>query len=151
ALLIRAGACAASGLGCLRRACFLTGRSTVTRARPPATVGPVRSARPPAAPAAAIAVTARGPPAVAVTARALVDPQVGRLALGASGRRVAPVDPHLHADPAEGGTGLVEAVVDVGAQRVQRHPALAVELRPRHFGAAEAAGALDPDALGAAL
>src|ERR1700753_3386223 len=37
-----------------------------------------------------------------------------------AGRRLTLIDPHLHADPAEGGTGLVEAVVDVGAQRVQR-------------------------------
>src|SRR5690606_34228610 len=50
-------------------------------------------------------------------------------------------------DAAERGAGLEQAVVDVGAQRVQRHPALAVELRPRHLGAAEAPGALDPDAL----
>src|SRR6188768_1747079 len=47
-----------------------------------------------------------------------------------------------------GGPGLVEAVVDVGTQRVQGHAALAVELRARHLGAVEAAGALDPDALG---
>src|SRR4051794_14040646 len=71
------------------------------------------------------------------------------LALCARGRDLTLVDPDLHADPAEGRAGLVEAVVDVGAQRVQRHPALAVELRPRHLGAVEAAGALDPDALGA--
>ena len=44
---------------------------------------------------------------------------------------------------------LVEAVVDVRAQRVQRHAALAVELRAAHLGAAEAAGDLDADALGA--
>src|SRR5690606_19470102 len=75
----------------------------------------------------------------------------GRLTLGAGGRRLTLVDPHLHADAAEGGAGLVEAVVDVGAQRVQRHPPLAVELRARHLGAAQAARALHPDALGAAL
>src|SRR5699024_3602203 len=62
---------------------------------------------------------------------------------------VALVDPHLHADPAEGGTGLEEAVVDVGAQRVQRHPALTVELGAAHLRAAEPAGDLHPDALGA--
>src|SRR5580692_3354050 len=80
-------------------------------------------------------------------------PQRGllRLAAGPAGGRLALVDPDLHADPAEGGAGLVEAVVDVRAQRVQRHPALAVELRARHLRAAEAAGALHPDALGAAL
>src|SRR5690606_2216735 len=59
------------------------------------------------------------------------------------------VDPHLHADPAERGAGLVEAVVDVRAQRVQRHATLTVELRAGHLGAAESTGALDPDALGA--
>ena len=42
-----------------------------------------------------------------------------------------------------------QAVVDVGAQRVQRHAALAVPLHARDLGAAEAAGAVDPDALGA--
>jgi hypothetical protein len=38
--------------------------------------------------------------------------------------------------------GLVEAVVDVRAQRVQRDATLAVELRAAHLRAAEAAGAL---------
>src|SRR6516162_2213318 len=74
-----------------------------------------------------------------------------RLASGPAGGRLAAVDPDLHADPAEGGAGLVEAVVDVRAQGVQRHPALAVELRPRHLRAAQAARALHPDPLGAAL
>src|SRR5204863_1480480 len=71
-----------------------------------------------------------------------------RLTLGAGARDLALVDPDLHADPAEGGLGLVEAVVDVGAQRVQRDAALAVELGTRHLGAVEPARALDPDALG---
>src|SRR6516225_1971384 len=80
-------------------------------------------------------------------------PQRGllRLAAGPAGRRLAPVDPDLHADPAERGAGLVEAVVDIRAQRVQRHPALTVELRARHLRAAETARALHPDPLGAAL
>src|SRR5919202_677576 len=69
------------------------------------------------------------------------------LPLGARAAGVALVDPDLHADPAEGGAGLVDAVVDVRAERVQRHPALAVELRPAHLGAAQATGALHPDAL----
>src|SRR5215831_15385801 len=73
------------------------------------------------------------------------------LALGPGLRRFALVDPDLDADPAERRAGLVEAVVDVGAQGVQRHAALAVELRPRHFRAAETARALHPDAPGAAL
>ena len=47
--------------------------------------------------------------------------------------------------------GLGEAVVDVGAQRVQRHAALAVPLLARHLGATEAAAALHADALGAGL
>src|SRR5690606_34480231 len=50
---------------------------------------------------------------------------------------------------AEGGLGLVEAVVDVRAQRVQRHTTLAVELGAAHLRTAEAAGDLDADALGA--
>src|SRR5262249_37179079 len=69
----------------------------------------------------------------------------------AAGGRLALVDPDLHADPAEGRTGLVEAVVDVGAERVQGHLALTVELRARHLGATEAAAALNLDPLGAAL
>src|SRR5919107_1759547 len=60
------------------------------------------------------------------------------LALGTRAADVALVDPDLHADAAEGGPGLVDAVVDVRAERVQRHPTLAVELRPAHLGAAEA-------------
>ena len=67
------------------------------------------------------------------------------------GEDVALVDPDLHADAAVGGLGLAEAVVDVGAQRVQRHPALAVPLGAGHLGAAEATRALDPDAEGAGL
>src|SRR5690606_19857218 len=67
--------------------------------------------------------------------------------LGAGAGDVALVDPDLDADPAERGPGLEEAVVDVGAERVQRHLALAVELRPAHLGAAQTAGALDPDTL----
>src|SRR5205823_11232661 len=61
--------------------------------------------------------------------------------------RASLVDPGLHTDAAEGGTRLEEAVLDVGPQRVQRYPALAVELRAGHLGAAQAAGALHPDAL----
>ena len=47
--------------------------------------------------------------------------------------------------------GLGVAVVDVGAQRVQRHPTLAVPLLARHLGATEATAALHADALGAGL
>src|SRR5919202_515599 len=69
----------------------------------------------------------------------------GQLAL----RDVALVDQDLHADPAEGRAGLVEPVVDVRPEGVQRHAPLAVELRAAHLGAAEAARALHPDPLGA--
>src|SRR5262249_11586158 len=41
------------------------------------------------------------------------------------------------------------AVIDVGAQRVQRHAALAIPLHARDFGAAETARAVDADAAGA--
>src|SRR5690349_14666029 len=70
------------------------------------------------------------------------------LALGTGAGDLALVDPDLHADAAEGRAGLVEAVVDVGAEGVQGHAALAVELRARHLGAVETTRALDPDALG---
>src|SRR5262249_37439442 len=71
---------------------------------------------------------------------------------GGPGRgRVAAVDPDLHADPAEGSARLVEAVVDISPQRVQRDTTLAVELAPAHLRAAQAPGALHPDALRAAL
>src|SRR6478672_2990625 len=70
------------------------------------------------------------------------------LALGTGAGDLALVDPDLDADATEGRLGLVEAVVDVGTQRVQRDAALAVELGARHLGAVEAARALDPDALG---
>jgi hypothetical protein len=43
----------------------------------------------------------------------------------------------------------VEAVIDVGTQRVQGDATVRVALGPRHLGTAEAAGDLDLDALGA--
>src|SRR5262245_50074493 len=58
-------------------------------------------------------------------------------------------DPDLHPDDPVGGLGLGKAVVHVGAQGVQRHAALAVPLHPRDLGAAQAAGDVDADALGA--
>ena len=72
------------------------------------------------------------------------------LSLGAGAGDLALVDPDLHADAAEGGLGLVEAVVDVRPEGVQGHAPLTVELGARHLGATEATGALDAHTLGAA-
>ena len=72
--------------------------------------------------------------------------QVGAEALG---HDFALVDPAFDADAAGRRTGLEEAVVDVGAQGVQRHATVRVAFGPRHLGTAEAAGDLDLDALGA--
>src|SRR6185437_7702981 len=79
---------------------------------------------------------------------------VGRLALGhflVLRHRVVSEDlalehPHLDAAGAIGGLGRAGAEIDVGAQRVQRHAALAVPLHPRDLGAAEPAAAIDADA-----
>ena len=65
--------------------------------------------------------------------RARASAPLARLALG----DVALEDPALHADHAVGRAGLGEAEVDVRAQRVQRHAALAVALAAAHLGAAE--------------
>src|SRR5690606_29881665 len=62
---------------------------------------------------------------------------------------IALVYPDLHAAGPVGGARGRDAVVDVGAQRVQRHPAFPVPLHPRDFRAAQAAAAVDADALGA--
>src|SRR6185369_16420636 len=61
-------------------------------------------------------------------------------------QHLAAEDPDPDADDAVGGAGLGEAVVHVGAQRVQRYPTLAVPLPARDLGAAEPAGRLDADA-----
>src|SRR4029077_18766983 len=58
-------------------------------------------------------------------------------------------DPDLDAAGAEGGERGGDAVVDIGAQRVQRHPALAVPLHARDFRATQPTRAVDTDALGA--
>src|ERR1700753_2462214 len=58
-------------------------------------------------------------------------------------------DPDLDAAGAERRERGRHAVIDVGAQRVQRHPSLAVPLHARDFGAAQAARAVDADAFGA--
>src|SRR5262249_24800796 len=94
----------------------------------PAAVRPVGRPRPPAA-----TPRRRRWPAPPAGPLADTQPGRGRLALGPGLRGVTAVDPDLDADPAERGAGLVEAVVDVRAQRVQRHPALAVELRAGHL------------------
>src|SRR5688572_29836967 len=58
-------------------------------------------------------------------------------------------DPHLDAAHAISVVGLRLGIVDVAAQRVERNPALAIPVGARDLGAAETAGAGDPDALGA--
>src|SRR5215469_16073162 len=58
-------------------------------------------------------------------------------------------DPDLDAASAVSGLRGAVAEIDVGAQRVQRHAALAVPFHARDLGAAQAAGAVDADALGA--
>src|SRR6266550_3943559 len=58
-------------------------------------------------------------------------------------------DPDLDAAGAERGERRRHAVIDIGAQRVQRHPPLAIPLLARDFGAAETARAIDTNALGA--
>src|SRR5690606_27805743 len=59
---------------------------------------------------------------------------------------LAAVDPYLDADDAVRRLGFGEAVVDVGAQGVQRHAAFAVPLRTGDFSAVEAATDVDLDA-----
>src|SRR3546814_17474313 len=50
-------------------------------------------------------------------------------------------DPHLDPAHAIGGVGGRFGIVDIGAQRVQRHPAFAIPFGERDFRAAETAGA----------
>src|SRR5499426_160014 len=57
--------------------------------------------------------------------------------------------PHLHAAGAVSGLGRRLAVVDVGAQGMQGHAALAIPLHARDLGAAQPAAAVDADAAGA--
>src|SRR5438128_5121723 len=68
---------------------------------------------------------------------------------GRLGEHLAFEDPDLHADRAVGRVGGGHPEVDVGAQRVQRHPTVAIPLASRDFGAAQAPGARDADAVGA--
>src|SRR5208283_1062820 len=58
-------------------------------------------------------------------------------------------DPDLDAAGAVSGECGGDAVIDVGAQRVQRHAAFAIPFHARDFGAAETARAIDADAAGA--
>src|SRR5262249_5663869 len=58
-------------------------------------------------------------------------------------------DPDLDAAGPVGGECRRDAVIDVGAQGVQRHAAFAIPLHARDFGAAQAARAVDADAFGA--
>src|SRR6266478_3796214 len=58
-------------------------------------------------------------------------------------------DPDLDATGAERGERGRHAVIDIGAQRVQRHPPFAIPFHAVDFGAAETARAVDTNALGA--
>src|SRR6185503_3199173 len=57
-------------------------------------------------------------------------------------------DPHLDAADAISGVRFGLGVIDVAAQGVQRNATLAVPFGAGNLGAAETAGAGDPDALG---
>src|SRR5206468_6739362 len=82
----------------------------------------------------------------AAAARCVLVAEARLLLLGharvAARHDLALVDPDLDADAAGRGLRLDEAVVDVGANRVQRDAALGVLLRAAHLGTAEAARAL---------
>src|ERR1700731_5145127 len=58
-------------------------------------------------------------------------------------------NPDLDAAGAERGERGRHAVIDIGAQGVQRHATFAIPFHPRDFGAAETARAVDTNALGA--
>src|SRR5690606_17881373 len=58
-------------------------------------------------------------------------------------------DPHLDADHPIGGQRLGLGIVDVGAQRMQRHAAFPIPFDAGDLGAAETAAARDLDAFGA--
>src|SRR5690606_38599196 len=57
--------------------------------------------------------------------------------------------PDLDPDDAIGGLGFGGAIVDIGAQRVQRHPPFAIPLAAGDVGAAETAAHIDADTAGA--
>src|SRR5689334_4949279 len=56
--------------------------------------------------------------------------------------------PNFHADHAVRRLGFGQAVVDVGAERVQRHATFAIPLRPRDLGAVQTTRHAHLDALG---
>src|SRR5262244_1308841 len=70
-----------------------------------------------------------------------------RRALG--GQHLALEDPYLHADGPVRRVRLGEAVVDVGADGVQRHSPVAIPFAARDLRAPQPPGAGDPDAVGA--
>src|SRR5829696_1510006 len=97
--------------------------------------------------AAALARSAEALRAAAAAARRVLVAQARLLAAArdpavAFGHDLALVDPALDADPASRRASLDKAVVDVRADRVQRHAALRVLLRAAHLRAAEPSGAL---------
>src|SRR5688572_15779659 len=71
----------------------------------------------------------------------------GRCRLLALAEGLALEDEDLDADRAVGRLGFREAVLDFGAQRVQRHATFAIPLGARDLGAVQSAGAGDLDAL----
>src|SRR5215211_1821834 len=104
--------------------------------------------------AAAAATLARGaealgaaasPPGLILVAEAGVAAPVD--GIEALGHDLALVDPNLDADPTVGRLRLDEAVVDVGANRVQRDATLGVGLRAAHLTAAQTPRTGDLDAV----
>src|SRR5882724_156950 len=65
------------------------------------------------------------------------------------GKDLALEDPYLDADGAIGGVRLGEAVVDLGADGVERHPAVAIPFAACDLRPAQTTRAGDPDAVGA--
>src|SRR5690606_30811664 len=57
-------------------------------------------------------------------------------------------DPDLDPDDAIGSHRLYARVIDVGAQRVQRHTTLTIPFGPRNFRSAQTTGHVDPDTQG---
>src|SRR5262249_18678781 len=142
----------------------LAATAAATGSTAPASAGPARTAAlaapalahraesfavgPTAAAALAGGAEALGRAAAAASLVLVAEARVAlRDAFVALGHDLALVDPDLHADPAVGRLRLGEAVVDVGADRVQRHAALGVALRAAHLGAGEPAAALHLHAL----